>query len=117
VVPREPDRGECCVGFGDLTERVDRALERFDFRAALDAISHVVAETNRYLETTKPWSRDERPSVELDVVLRTAVDATRAACRELGPFVPDFSARALHALDSGGETLPRPAPLFPRLHE
>jgi methionyl-tRNA synthetase len=98
-----------------LATRVDGALERFDFRAALDAISDVVTETNRYLEAEKPWSRDERPLLELDIVLRTAVEAARIACRELAPFVPDFSARALHALGAGRDTLPPAAALFPRL--
>jgi methionyl-tRNA synthetase len=115
VVPSAANAHE--IGAATLAVRVDRALERFDFRGALDAISDVVSETNRYLEATKPWSRDERPAPELDEVLRTAVEAARAVCTELAPFVPDFAARALHALGAGACVLPPAAPVFPRLRE
>lgn len=113
VVPSAAISGE--IGAAALVGRVDCAIERFDFRSALDAISDAVAETNRYLEATKPWSRDERPASALDVILRTAVDATRIACRELAPFVPELSARGLHALGDGADALPPAAVLFPRL--
>jgi methionyl-tRNA synthetase len=98
----------------ELPARVDRALERFDFRSALEAVTDTVAEVNRLLEATRPW---ENTAERCDVapVLREAVSATRVVARELEPFVPGFAQRARLAL--GADGVP-PAPttvLFPRL--
>jgi methionyl-tRNA synthetase len=112
VLPRATLAVSCV---NDLPARVDCALERFDFRTALGAVSNTLAETNRYLEATRPWARDGRPATETDVVLQTAVAAARLVARELAPFVPDLSSRALHALGNDGDTLPPPTPLVPRL--
>ncbi|MBV8989650.1 MAG: class I tRNA ligase family protein [Solirubrobacterales bacterium] len=38
-----------------LPERIDRALEDFDFRAAAAAIVEVVAEGNRFISNARPW--------------------------------------------------------------
>jgi len=98
----------------ELPPRVDRALERFDFRTALEAVTDTVAEVNRLLEATRPW---ESTTEQCDVarVLREAVGATRVVAGELEPFVPGFAHRARLAL--GDDGVP-PAPttvLFPRL--
>jgi methionyl-tRNA synthetase len=98
-----------------LPARVDRALERFDFRGALEAVTETVGEANRYLESTRPWARDERPACDIDVVLHRAIAAARVVSRELAPFVPDLSHRAVAALGGEGEVLPPVQPLWPRL--
>ncbi|MDQ1466497.1 MAG: methionyl-tRNA synthetase, partial [Actinomycetota bacterium] len=102
---------------GALPQRVDDALERFDFRSALEAALHTVAEANRYLEVTRPWERAGKARFDIGVVLDEVVTATRVVARELAPFVPDFSARALHALGECGDPPPPAAVLFPRLVE
>jgi methionyl-tRNA synthetase len=114
VVPRAPADTAFDASVGALSDRVDRALDRFDFRNALEAISETVADANRYLEATRPWARDREPA-EIDVVLRASVAAARIVARELAPFVPDSSARALDALGGDGDTLPPARALFPRL--
>jgi methionyl-tRNA synthetase len=97
-----------------LPTRVDDALERFDFRAALDAPLQTVAEANRYLELTRPWQRQEADS-DVDAVLHEVLTAARVVAREVTPFVPDFSARALDALGERGDRPPTAEVLFPRL--
>jgi methionyl-tRNA synthetase len=98
-----------------LPARVDEALERFDFRGALDAVTETVGEANRHLESTRPWARDGRPACEIDVVLRRSIAAARVVARELTPFLPDLSVRALEALGGDGDALPPAQPLCPRL--
>jgi methionyl-tRNA synthetase len=93
-----------------LPVRIDDALERFDFRGALEAVAETVAEANRYLERTRPWERTAVRS-DVDAALHAVVAAARGVARELAPFVPDFSSRALVALDAGTPT----GLLFPRL--
>jgi methionyl-tRNA synthetase len=100
-----------------LPRRVDEALDRFDFRGALEAAVETVTEANRYLEVTRPWERDRtsRADIDVDRALREVLSAARAVARELAPFVPDFSARALHALGDQGNPPPPTEVLFPRL--
>ena len=64
-----PAHDACGRSVGRLSARIDHALERFDFRGALEAITETVGEANRYLESTRPWARDARPACEIDVVL------------------------------------------------
>jgi methionyl-tRNA synthetase len=96
-----------------LPNRIDNALDRFDFRGALDASLQTVAEANRYLEIIRPW---ERPaSYNVDEVLHEVVAAARVVVTELAPFVPGFSARAIAALGETGDPPTPTAVLFPRL--
>ena len=75
-----------------------------------------VAEANRFLEGTRPWER-ARETRDVDGAVVEVVTAARAVARELAPFVPDLSARALRALGERGKP-PSPAALvFPRLEK
>jgi methionyl-tRNA synthetase len=100
-----------------LPGRIDAALDRFDFRGALEAALGTVAEANRYLEVSRPWERTATRS-DVDAVLRAVVTAARVVAHELAPFVPGFAARALAALGEDGDPPPpTSAVLFPRLVE
>jgi methionyl-tRNA synthetase len=87
-----------------LAERIDAALERFDFRAATEELLQVAVAANRLVEETRPWER--RP----DSASATATLA--ATCRELAaevePFLPGSAERIEAALaGSGGRVFPR----------
>ena len=97
-----------------LPKRIDDALDRFDFRGALEAVVDTVTGANRYLEVTRPWERG-RESRDVDGALGEVLAAARVVSRELEPFVPDLSARSLRALGERGDPPPPAAALFPRL--
>jgi methionyl-tRNA synthetase len=85
---------------------VDRALERFDFRAAANSLRSVVIEANRFASATRPWELataeregDATADCRLDGVLTALLDACRAITRELPPFLPGAAARIDQALD------------------
>jgi methionyl-tRNA synthetase len=85
---------------------IDRALDAFDFRRALDALAAVVSEGNRYVELTRPWetTSGRPPGCEPD--LRPLVTAVDVLGDELAPFVPGVAAR----IRAGG-----PGAVFERL--
>jgi methionyl-tRNA synthetase len=97
----------------------DAALDRFDFRAAADALWGVVNEANRFVSATRPWelAQAERggvgaASARLDTVLSVLVAACHAIAQELRPFLPDAATRIEHALEQRDPELGRT--LFPK---
>jgi len=96
------------VACSQTSAQVDAALDAFDLRRACEAILALVGDTNRYVETTKPWALGPgaaRPAIA------AALHATTRVVRELAPFVPDLAHRARARL----ETLQPGPPLVPRL--
>ncbi|WP_433376981.1 methionine--tRNA ligase [Actinoplanes sp. CA-142083] len=105
----------------ELPPTIDRALQVFDFRAATDAISRVVATANRLVEAERPWelakreqAGDDAAGERLDAVLATLVEACHCLARELTPFVPAGAARIAAQL-GGRSAIAGPQPVFPRL--
>jgi methionyl-tRNA synthetase len=103
--------GDGVGGAALLPGRIDRALARFDPRAATDALWAVVEEANRLVETARPWQLTGR---DLDAVLSTLVYTGRTLATELTPFLPGAAARLRDQLGTG-EHVGRPVPAFPRL--
>ena len=121
-----------------LPERIDTALDRFDFRAALAAIWEMVGAANRYVDDTAPWVLAKRAAGgdvdaarDLDTVLGGLAEALRLIAHHLAPFLPETSARILAQLgdettgecsDSAewgatlaGRLIQSAGPLFPRI--
>ena len=101
---------------------VRTALARFDFRAGAAAVFEIVEEANRYVEVAAPWhlARAERAGdtaagARLDQVLGALIAACQVLAAEIWPFVPDLAARVAAACHDFDGTLPRPAPVFPRI--
>ncbi|MFF0147135.1 methionyl-tRNA synthetase [Amycolatopsis sulphurea] len=94
-----------------LAARIDSALARFDFRAATTTLVDVIADANRFVEHTKPWTLDGE---ELGRALGTAIRTCRVLATELTPFLPDGSARLREQLGTG-PAAPVPVRVFPRL--
>jgi methionyl-tRNA synthetase len=89
------------VAGSEVGAEVERALAVLDLKRAAGAIIGLVAETNRYIERTKPWSLD---AGDARPVVAAALHATTRVVDELEPFVPDLAARArarLVSLESG----------------
>ncbi len=121
-----------------LPERIDTALDRFDFRAALAAIWELVGAANRYVDDSAPWilakraaGGDADAARDLDTVLVGLAEALRLIAHHLAPFLPETSARILAQLgdettgecsDSAewratlaGRLIQSAGPLFPRI--
>jgi methionyl-tRNA synthetase len=121
----------------DLPAIVADTLDRFDFRAALEAIWLLVGAANRAVDERKPWelaraarAGDGDADRALDAVLAELAEAVRLLAWHLTPFIPDGAAAIADQLglsneeltasgSAWGTTLPgrmvrQAAPVFPR---
>jgi methionyl-tRNA synthetase len=123
----------------DLPDRIDAALDRFDFRQAIAAIWELVTTANKYIDDQKPWEiakaakkGDADADARLDAVLADLVETIRLLAVHLTPFIPlgaeriatqaglkvtngspDASRAWSDAL--AGRELPKASPIFPRI--
>lgn len=141
-IPADAGRDRTLIDIGDgLAERIDSALDRFDFRAALAAIWELVTAANRYVDDRKPWelakaakNDDTGADVELDIVLADLIETIRLLAVHLSPFIPlgaaKIAAQVGFGLEPGGQdptqargwtealagrTLPKAIPIFPKI--
>ncbi len=124
-----------------LGERVQGAFDAFDFRAAIAAVWELVSAANKYIDDTKPWvlakaakNGDETADERLDVVLADLIETIRLLAVHLSPFIPDGAAKIANQVgfelgpvaDDGVAsrswngaladlTLPKAAPIFPKI--
>ena len=134
---RIPD-ARCDAGIATLIETAREAAGRhvheMELTDALDAVWEVVRALNRFVEERAPWTlaKDPDAATELDTVLYTLADGTRACAIMLAAYLPESAPRILAALGAGPELdwdraaadlLPAGAavdaagPLFPRVEE
>ena len=71
------------------------AFESFSFSRAVESIWNIVAETDRFITTEKPWTLGEDPTKRetLDGVLYTAAEALRFVTVLAHPVIPDATLR------------------------
>ncbi len=122
-----------------VPERMDTAIDRFDFREALSAAWEIVTAANKFVEDSKPWeiakaakNGDDEADAKLDVVLADLIEAIRVVGVVMSPFIPQGAERIAGQLgfsleDGGpatsrewsdalaGQTLPKAQPVFPRI--
>lgn len=122
-----------------VPERVDAALDEFDFREAISSIWEIVTRANKFVDDEKPWeiakaakAGDETAAARLDVVLADLIEAIRVVAVSMSPFIPQGAERIAQQLgfslsDGGplaarewsdalaGLTLPKASPVFPRI--
>ena len=81
-----------------LPGAITQQLDRFAIDEAVAPVFDLVAECNRYLEATAPWTvaRAEGSRARLDVILQHALEAVRIVAVGLAPFLPG-TARAIGA--------------------
>ena len=115
-------------------EAIGRHVADMELTEALEAAWEVVRDLNRFVDTRAPWTlaKDPEKAAELDEVLYTLADGTRAVSILLAAVLPDSAPRILAALGAGasvdwdqatanllpGSAVTAPTgPLFPRVEE
>lgn len=106
------------------------AMGKFAPHAALAAVFAVISEANRYFAAQEPWKLRKTDEARFAAVLYTTAETVRRCAILLLPFIPQSAHRFLDMLAvpadkrafkylpdalAGGETLPEPQPVFPRL--
>jgi methionyl-tRNA synthetase len=94
--------------------QVHTALERYDIRAATEALVGLVDAANRYVEATRPWELlDDRDAAH--AALAPLVHATRTIATELEPFVPELAGRVRQRVGVENEPVAQGSAVFPRI--
>jgi methionyl-tRNA synthetase len=104
---------------GNLASVIDRALARYDVRAACEALVGLAESGNSFIEAEAPWrlaeaaaSGDAAAAARFVAVIDTLLAVCRTAADELRPFLPDGAARLNAQLDRAEGT---PVAAFPRI--
>ncbi|MGQ4272859.1 methionine--tRNA ligase [Terrihabitans sp. B22-R8] len=117
-----------------LIDECRQAIDDFALHTMLAAIWRVVGDANRYFASEEPWKLRKTDPERMATVLYVTAETLRTLAILIQPVMPTAAARLLDALnvpsdqrsfvDLGeqgrlvpGETLPAPAPIFPRYVE
>lgn len=112
----------------EAPEKIDAALDDFDFRRATSAVWRIVDEANRAVDATRPWQLakaerdgDADASRRLDAALAALYDACLSLATHLAPFLPtaaDLIRTQCTPTDTDGDrdgVLPPSVALFARI--
>ena len=134
IVPDSQCEPGIAAAIALASESVARHVHALELTEALDAAWVVVRDLNRLVEDRAPWTLAKEPARadELDTVLYTLADGTRACAILLAAVLPDSAPRMLAALGASdaldwgqavanalpaGARIAAAGPLFPRIEE
>jgi methionyl-tRNA synthetase len=115
-----------------LLPTLHATLNEQAFHRALEAITELASEANRYIDTEAPWALKKTDPARMGTVLYVLAEAVRRIALALLPFVPDAAAKMLDQLGIAdgdrqysawdralvaGTPLPAPQGVFPRFVE
>lgn len=112
----ETARQQLVPRIDNLSSRVDAALERLDFIAALAAIWELIGSANKYIEDAKPWNlKKENKTRELENFIAILIEVLRIIAKEIAPFMPQTAKKIDAQIKK--DRIEKGAPLFPRIIE
>lgn len=78
-----------------LREKCDKAIDSYQFSAALTEIWRLIARCNKYIDETMPWAlgKDESKKARLAAVMYTLCESLRIISILLEPFMPSTTPR------------------------
>lgn len=94
-----------------VEEKLDSAINKYDFRAYADAVFGVVAEANELVDKKAPFKLVKEDEAAAKAVLSELADMIRFIGRSLAPMLPQTSAEILRRY---GKVIKNAPPLFPR---
>ena len=91
----------------DVAAHVKASLERFDFSSALGKIWVLIAETDRYLSVSKPWTMADDVSRrrDLDDILYRAAELVRLISLLAHPVIPEATSKIWKQLGLDDEVI------------
>ena len=133
ALPATPtDKDQAMLDAADaLLPAVRDAIDMQAFHEALRLIWQVVADANRYVDTTAPWSLKKNDPKRMEEVLAVLAECIRQVAILAQPFMPQAAASMLDQLGvaaesrdftviggaarlSPGHKIEKPVPVFPR---
>jgi methionyl-tRNA synthetase len=129
TVPEAAVDATLAEDFEGTLDRFRELLDRAELTQALELIWALVRRLNRFVEEAQPWvlAKDEADPERLDEVLYNLVEGLRVVTLMLVPYLPDTAERLLATLGeedralaelgsrSGGQSVERVPPLFPKI--
>ena len=135
-----PTPGEMLAADTEILEAAAKLLEinreaydRQEFSRALEAVWHVLGDTNAYFAEQEPWKLKKTDPARMETVLYVTIEIVRQVAILLQPVLPQAMTSLLNVLAVGegsarnfenygtalvpGTELPAPAPVFPRYEE
>ncbi|WP_461634731.1 methionine--tRNA ligase [Glutamicibacter soli] len=135
-----PTPGELLAADTEILEAAAKLLEinreaydRQEFSRALEAVWHVLGDTNAYFAEQEPWKLKKTDPARMETVLYVTIEIVRRVAILLQPVLPQAMTSLLNVLAVGegsarnfenygtalvpGTELPAPAPVFPRYEE
>lgn len=128
----EADRAELDAAAALLNISRD-FYSRQEFSKALEAVWHVLGDTNAYFAEQEPWKLKNTDPQRMETVLYVTLEVVRQVAILLQPVLPQTTTAMLDLLGVGsgsarnfdnysralvpGTELPAPAPVFPRYEE
>ena len=87
-----------------LREKCDKAIDGYQFSAALTEIWKLVARSNKYIDETMPWAlgKDETKRARLAAVMYNLCESLRIVSILIAPFMPDTTPRIQKQLGLSG---------------
>ena len=136
ALPEQPSAidTELMTSADRLLDQVRDMLDRQAFNEALSCIWKVVAEANRYVDTTAPWALKKTDPKRMAEVLAVLAETIRQVAILVQPVMPQSAALVLDQLGvdsaardfrfiagqqrlSAGYVIEKPVPVFPRYQE
>ncbi|WP_368733744.1 methionine--tRNA ligase [Glutamicibacter soli] len=135
-----PTPGELLAADTEILESAAKLLEinreaydRQEFSRALEAVWHVLGDTNAYFAEQEPWKLKKTDPARMETVLYVTIEIVRQVAILLQPVLPQAMTSLLNVLAVGegsarnfenygtalvpGTELPAPTPVFPRYEE
>ena len=103
----EPVDDELIAMASSLREKCDKAIEGYQFSAALTEIWKLVARSNKYIDETMPWAlgKDEAKRARLAAVMYNLCESLRIVSILIAPFMPETSPRIQKQLGVSGDAV------------
>ena len=95
VVPESHEHSELSDFAARVLERVDSAMNDYQFDEALKTIWEFIGRANKFIDETMPWklAKDDTQSTKLDFVLLNLYEALRLSAMLIAPVMPGTARR------------------------
>ena len=120
VIPTSGEAREDRALLEEVEQRCSRLRDHFEllaFSVGLEEWMSAVFACNAYVDTMAPWALRKTDPERMAAVLGTLVAAIRQLAVAVAPVIPSSADKLLSLIDAGegGNPIPQPTPLFPRL--
>lgn len=95
----------------EIWDNIHQSLNKLRFHGALESILNVVDQSNKYIETKKPWT-DTPTNADRKLVLGNLVEVIREVAEMILPFMPETASKIQNQFK--GPKIKIEEPLFPR---